>query len=51
MIAWALLGQAPVLAQVIGGIIVLVGITLVRADERTPAESAQVEPESVVTAG
>ena len=51
LIAWALLGQAPVLAQVIGGVIVLVGITLVRADERTPAGSSAVEPEAAVPAG
>ena len=42
LIAWALLGQAPVLAQVIGGIIVLVGIALVRTDEiRAPQPSVQ----------
>jgi drug/metabolite transporter (DMT)-like permease len=40
LIAWALLGQAPVLTQVIGGVIVLVGIALVRTDEiRAPRSS------------
>jgi drug/metabolite transporter (DMT)-like permease len=42
LIAWVLLGQAPVLTQVIGGIIVLVGIALVRTDEiRAPKPSPQ----------
>lgn len=42
LIAWALLGQTPSLAQLIGGVAVLVGIGLVRAAERTtvPAPSA-----------
>jgi drug/metabolite transporter (DMT)-like permease len=33
LIAWALLGQAPGAVQLIGGIVVLVGIALVRADD------------------
>lgn len=32
LIAWALLGQAPRALQLIGGVVVLVGIALVRAD-------------------
>ena len=32
LIAWALLGQAPGALQLIGGVVVLVGIALVRAD-------------------
>lgn len=53
VIAWVLLGQAPVLAQIIGGVVVLVGITLVRADERPPTDSHRLvaddaEPVAVV---
>jgi drug/metabolite transporter (DMT)-like permease len=44
LIAWVLLGQAPVLTQIIGGIIVLLGITLVRTDEiRSPTSSPEQE--------
>lgn len=41
LIAWVALGQAPGVLQVVGGLVVLVGIALVRADER-PAEPAPV---------
>ncbi len=42
LIAWALLGQAPVLTQAVGGIIVILGIALVRTDEiRAPKLPAQ----------
>ncbi len=36
LIAWLALGQAPGVLQAIGGVIVLTGIALVRADERAP---------------
>jgi drug/metabolite transporter (DMT)-like permease len=52
LIAWALLGQAPVLAQVIGGFIVLVGIALVRTDElrgTQPSRQSQQSADRVVT--
>jgi drug/metabolite transporter (DMT)-like permease len=49
LIAWAALGQAPGPLQLIGGVVVLAGIALVRADER-PAEPAVPElPEVVAT--
>ncbi|MFD0577547.1 EamA family transporter [Dactylosporangium darangshiense] len=35
LIAWALLGQAPGAWQLAGGLVVLAGIALVRADEKT----------------
>ncbi|MFG2041756.1 DMT family transporter [Dactylosporangium sp. NPDC048998] len=37
LFAWVLLGQAPGAWQLAGGLVVLAGIALVRADERTPA--------------
>jgi drug/metabolite transporter (DMT)-like permease len=37
LIAWAALGQAPGALQLMGGVVVLAGIAMVRADER-PAE-------------
>ncbi|MEV8514606.1 DMT family transporter [Dactylosporangium sp. NPDC051484] len=36
LFAWVLLGQAPGAWQFAGGLVVLAGIALVRADERTP---------------
>jgi drug/metabolite transporter (DMT)-like permease len=45
LFAWALLGQQPSLLQGIGGVVVLVGISLVKADEREPAASVTIEPE------
>jgi drug/metabolite transporter (DMT)-like permease len=45
LIAWVLLGQAPVLTQIVGGIVVLVGIALVRADElRGPTVAGPASP-------
>jgi drug/metabolite transporter (DMT)-like permease len=47
LIAWALLGQAPDALQMIGGVVVLVGIALVRADDNSvevaPSEPALVQ--------
>jgi drug/metabolite transporter (DMT)-like permease len=43
LIAWALLGQALGAVQIVGGIVVLVGIALVRADETTQDVSAPDE--------
>jgi drug/metabolite transporter (DMT)-like permease len=46
--AWLLLDQRPSLLQAIGGVVVLVGIALVRADEpaaQTPATSEDVWPD------
>jgi drug/metabolite transporter (DMT)-like permease len=40
LFAWALLDQRPTLLQGIGGLVVLVGIALVRADDREPAPVA-----------
>lgn len=42
LFAWALLGQRPGLLQAVGGLLVLAGIALVRADDRVP-ESSSVE--------
>jgi drug/metabolite transporter (DMT)-like permease len=42
LIAWILLGQAPGVVQVIGGVVVLAGIALVRADETAPVGEAPV---------
>lgn len=44
LIAWVLLGQTPGIEQMIGGLVVLVGIALVRADDTgsVPAETAPV---------
>jgi drug/metabolite transporter (DMT)-like permease len=43
LFAWVLLGQRPSLLQGVGGIVVLAGIALVRADEE-PETAAQPEP-------
>jgi drug/metabolite transporter (DMT)-like permease len=49
LFAWLLLGQRPSLLQAIGGLVVLAGITLVKADEREPAvRPAQPELEPAV---
>ena len=45
LIAWAALGQAPGVLQAIGGAIVLVGIALVRADERIPGPGPDEAPD------
>jgi drug/metabolite transporter (DMT)-like permease len=37
LFAWALLDERPTLLQAAGGLVVLVGIALVKADERAPA--------------
>jgi drug/metabolite transporter (DMT)-like permease len=47
LIAWVLLGQAPVLTQIIGGIIVLAGIALVRADELRGQKRPSPQQQSV----
>jgi drug/metabolite transporter (DMT)-like permease len=46
LIAWALLGQALDALQLLGGLVVLLGIALVRADD-TSVEVAPSEPELV----
>jgi len=44
-VAWALLGQLPTPAQLIGGGLIMAGIALVRADElRAPAPAAHRSP-------
>jgi drug/metabolite transporter (DMT)-like permease len=48
LIAWLLLGQAPGVGQLIGGVAVLAGITLVRADETSPTPVAPPNRELVV---
>lgn len=47
LFAWALLGQRPTVLQGIGGLVVLAGISLVKADERDepPAIVPDAEPE------
>jgi drug/metabolite transporter (DMT)-like permease len=50
LIAWALLGQTPGIGQLIGGIAVLVGISLVRADELSTPPPAAVAPANLKTA-
>jgi drug/metabolite transporter (DMT)-like permease len=42
--AWLLLGQRPSLLQGLGGLVVLAGIALVRADDREPAPVVDVGP-------
>jgi drug/metabolite transporter (DMT)-like permease len=42
--AWAFLGQRPSLLQGVGGVIVLAGIALVRADEDEPSPAPTPEP-------
>jgi drug/metabolite transporter (DMT)-like permease len=46
LFAWALLGQRPTAVQMLGGLVVLVGIALVHADEKdAPARAARPELE------
>jgi drug/metabolite transporter (DMT)-like permease len=45
LFAWLLLGQTPTLLQGIGGLIVLAGIALVKADERDDSAAPATEPE------
>jgi drug/metabolite transporter (DMT)-like permease len=42
--AWLLLGQRPSVLQGLGGLVVLAGIALVRADDREPAPVVDVGP-------
>jgi drug/metabolite transporter (DMT)-like permease len=44
LIAWLLLGQAPGAVQLVGGLVVLGGIALVRADEPAAVEDRADEP-------
>jgi drug/metabolite transporter (DMT)-like permease len=44
LFAWALLGQRPSVMQGIGGVVVLAGIALVKADEREEPVVTQPEP-------
>jgi drug/metabolite transporter (DMT)-like permease len=47
LFAWLLLGQRPDLLQGIGGVVVLTGIALVRADDRDPVAESEPELEPV----
>jgi len=53
LFAWLLLGQRPSLLQAAGGLIVLVGIALVRADDEPPLPppGSQIQGADLVTAG
>lgn len=51
LIAWALLGQAPGFVQMIGGVAVLIGIALVRADGTTAVDESAPEAELAPQAG
>lgn len=52
LFAWLLLGQRPTLLQAAGGLIVLAGIALVRADSESPPPSgAESYSADLVTAG
>jgi len=48
--AWLLLAQAPTAMQAVGGLIVLVGIALVRAGGRTDIVDQQRDPVAPATA-
>jgi drug/metabolite transporter (DMT)-like permease len=45
LFAWALLGQRPTALQAVGGVVVLIGIALVKADEQDEQVVVAVEPE------
>jgi drug/metabolite transporter (DMT)-like permease len=45
LFAWVLLGQQPTVVQAVGGVIVLAGIVLVRAADRTPVDAPAAEPQ------
>lgn len=45
LIAWLLLGELPTLVQLLGGILILAGVTLVRVDELRPARISR-DPDS-----
>jgi drug/metabolite transporter (DMT)-like permease len=49
LIAWAALGQAPGELQLLGGVVVLAGIAMVRADERPAEPAVQELPEAAAT--
>jgi drug/metabolite transporter (DMT)-like permease len=49
LFAWLLLGQRPTLLQGVGGLVVLVGIALVKADERDERVVVAPEPEPELT--
>jgi drug/metabolite transporter (DMT)-like permease len=51
LIAWALLGQAPGLGQMVGGVAVLIGIALVRADDATAGADSLPVPEPAARVG
>ncbi|HEU5265652.1 MAG TPA: DMT family transporter [Jatrophihabitans sp.] len=51
LFAWLLLDQQPTVLQAVGGVVVLVGIALVRAAERAPAPDATAVPEPAGTLG
>jgi drug/metabolite transporter (DMT)-like permease len=51
LFAWLLLGQQPSLLQGIGGVVVLAGIALVRADEREPAAEPTDHAEALESVG
>jgi len=48
LFAWLLLGQLPSAVQFLGGAFILVGVTLVRADELGTTPAAASRPESAV---
>jgi drug/metabolite transporter (DMT)-like permease len=45
LFAWALLGQQPTALQAVGGVVVLIGIALVKADEQDEPVVVAVDPE------
>jgi drug/metabolite transporter (DMT)-like permease len=47
LFAWLLLGQRPTALQAVGGLVVIAGITLVRADEKSPTPAAEPVPAAV----
>jgi drug/metabolite transporter (DMT)-like permease len=56
LVAWVVLGELPTVVQLIGGVLILAGVTLVRVDElragrrSRPASGPAATPELVVTA-
>jgi drug/metabolite transporter (DMT)-like permease len=46
LFAWAFLDQRPGVLQAVGGVVVLAGIALVRADEDEPVRPADAEPDA-----
>jgi drug/metabolite transporter (DMT)-like permease len=45
LIAWALLAQLPRPIQLVGGVLILIGVIAVKADERSTVADLAVEPE------